>query len=51
MGGPHEPYRQSQRFDIYADVVAKLVETGKVYESFSTGEEIEARNLAAGRDP
>lgn len=51
VGGPHEPYRQSQRFGIYADVVAKLVETGKVYESFSTGEEIEARNLAAGRDP
>jgi glutamyl-tRNA synthetase len=51
VGGPHEPYRQSERFDIYADVVAKLVETGKVYESFSTGEEIEARNLAAGRDP
>jgi glutamyl-tRNA synthetase len=51
VGGPHEPYRQSQRFDIYAEVVAKLVETGKVYESFSTGEEIEARNLAAGRDP
>jgi glutamyl-tRNA synthetase len=51
VGGPHEPYRQSQRFEIYADVVAKLVETGKVYESFSTAEEIEARNLAAGRDP
>jgi hypothetical protein len=51
VGGPHEPYRQSQRFDIYADVVAKLKETGKVYESFSTAEEIEARNLAAGRDP
>lgn len=51
VGGPHEPYRQSQRFDIYRDVVEKLRETGKVYESFSTPEEIEARNLAAGRDP
>jgi glutamyl-tRNA synthetase len=48
VGGPHEPYRQSQRFDIYADVVAKLKETGKVYESFSTADEIEARNFAAG---
>jgi glutamyl-tRNA synthetase len=51
VGGPHEPYRQSQRLDIYADVVAKLIETGHIYESFSTPEEIEARNIAAGRDP
>jgi len=51
VGGPHEPYRQSQRYDIYRDVVAKLIETGHVYESFSTPEEIEARNLARGLDP
>ncbi|CAB4891324.1 MAG: glutamate--tRNA ligase [Actinobacteria bacterium] len=51
VGGPHEPYRQSQRSEIYRDVVSKLMETGKVYESFSTPEEIEARNVAAGRDP
>jgi glutamyl-tRNA synthetase len=51
VGGPHEPYRQSQRSAIYADVIEKLKATGKVYESFSTPEEIEARNLAAGKDP
>jgi glutamyl-tRNA synthetase len=51
VGGPHEPYRQSQRYDIYREVVAKLVETGHVYESYSTPEEIEARNLAKGLDP
>ncbi|GAA1347780.1 glutamate--tRNA ligase [Falsarthrobacter nasiphocae] len=51
VGGPHEPYRQSQRGEIYADVIAKLVAGGHVYESFSTPEEIEARHRAAGRDP
>ncbi|WP_298229700.1 glutamate--tRNA ligase [Gryllotalpicola sp.] len=49
VGGPHEPYRQSQRYGIYRDVVAKLVEAGHAYESFSTPEEIDARNEAAGR--
>ena len=51
VGGPNAPYRQSERMDIYRDVVQKLIATGHVYESFSTPEEIEARNLAAGRDP
>ncbi|GIG22425.1 glutamate--tRNA ligase [Cellulomonas chitinilytica] len=51
VGGPHEPYRQSQRYDLYADVVRRLVEGGYAYESFSTPEEIEARHKAAGRDP
>ncbi len=49
VGGPHEPYRQSQRGDIYQDVITKLVEGGYAYESFSTPEEISARNTAAGR--
>ena len=51
VGGPHEPYRQSQRGDIYADVIAKLRAAGHLYESFSTPEEVEARHKAAGRDP
>ncbi|MBO3084801.1 glutamate--tRNA ligase [Cellulomonas fengjieae] len=51
VGGPHEPYRQSQRMDLYADVVRRLVEGGYAYESFSTPDEIEARHKAAGRDP
>jgi glutamyl-tRNA synthetase len=50
-GGPHEPYRQSQRSDIYLGVIEKLKASGHLYESFATGEEIEARNIAAGRDP
>ena len=51
VGGPQAPYRQSQRRAIYDDVVAKLVAGGHVYESYSTPEEVEARHLAAGRDP
>lgn len=51
VGGPHEPYRQSQRSEIYQEVIQKLKATGRVYESYSTPEEIEARNIAAGKDP
>ncbi|MGQ4493978.1 glutamate--tRNA ligase [Dermabacteraceae bacterium P13095] len=50
-GGPHGPYRQSQRGEIYADVIEKLKASGHIYESFSTNEEIRARHEAAGRDP
>jgi glutamyl-tRNA synthetase len=50
-GGPHEPYRQSQRSRIYADVIERLKDSGHLYESFATAEEIEARNIANGRDP
>ncbi|GAA1454246.1 glutamate--tRNA ligase [Nesterenkonia lacusekhoensis] len=51
VGGPHGPYRQSQRGEIYQDVLAKLKEAGFVYESFSSPEEVEERHRAAGRDP
>jgi glutamyl-tRNA synthetase len=49
VGGPNEPYRQSQRMGIYQEVVEKLKAAGHLYESFLTGEEIDARNEAAGR--
>lgn len=51
VGGPHGPYRQSQRRDIYLDVIEKLLAAGEAYEAFSTAEEVEARHLAAGRNP
>jgi glutamyl-tRNA synthetase len=51
VGGPHAPYRQSQRGEIYRDVIAKLVAAGEAYEAYSTPEEVEARHLAAGRNP
>ena len=51
VGGPHEPYRQSQRAGIYTEVIETLRASGHLYESFATAEEIEARNIANGRDP
>ena len=51
VGGPHAPYRQSQRGAIYREVAAELVAAGHLYESYSTAEDITARHLAAGRDP
>jgi glutamyl-tRNA synthetase len=51
VGGPHGPYRQSERRDSYRNALGLLVQAGEVYESYSTSEEIEARHRAAGRDP
>lgn len=51
IGGPYEPYRQSQRSDLYREVIAKLLAAGEVYEAYSTPEEVEARHIAAGRNP
>ncbi|MGO1539770.1 MAG: glutamate--tRNA ligase [Leucobacter sp.] len=47
--GPHGPYRQSQRGEIYQGVIQRLLDAGYLYESFSNAEEIDARNVAAGR--
>lgn len=49
VGGPAEPYRQSERTHIYLDVIEKLKASGHIYESYLTGEEIDERNKAAGR--
>jgi glutamyl-tRNA synthetase len=47
VGGPHEPYRQSQRMEIYADVARRLQERGFAYECYCTTEELEQRRDAA----
>lgn len=51
VGGPDGPYRQSQRGEIYADVIERLKTAGHIYESYSTAEETAERHRAAGRDP
>jgi glutamyl-tRNA synthetase len=51
VGGPYAPYRQSERGEIYRDVVSRLLAAGEVYEAYSTAEEVEARHVAAGRNP
>src|ERR671916_1692577 len=54
VGGPHVPYRQTERLELYRDAARKLLETGAAYHDFATPEELagfreEAR--AAGRQP
>lgn len=41
-GGPHAPYRQSERKDIYLKYALKLVESGNAYYAFDTPEELNA---------
>ena len=48
VGGPFGPYRQSERFDIYRDIVARLRDAGAAYDCFCTTEEVEARRKASG---
>ncbi|HND89614.1 MAG TPA: glutamate--tRNA ligase, partial [Saprospiraceae bacterium] len=45
-GGPHEPYRQSERKPLYAEYAHLLVERGHAYYAFDTPEELEARRSA-----
>jgi glutamyl-tRNA synthetase len=46
-GGPHAPYRQSQRSDIYADTAERLHTAGRAYDCYCSTEELEARREAA----
>ena len=53
VGGPHAPYRQSERKEIYRQYAEDLVANDKAYYAFDTAEEIEAmrkRLEAAGAD-
>jgi glutamyl-tRNA synthetase len=54
VGGPHAPYRQSQRIDRYHEYARRLVEHGYAYRCYCTREELEERRKAAvatGRAP
>lgn len=42
VGGPHTPYSQSQRADLYRAYAEELVESGHAYYAFDTPSEIEA---------
>ena len=48
VGGPFGPYRQSERGDLYADVLARLRESQYTYDCYCTTEEVEARRKASG---
>ena len=47
-GGPFGPYRQSERTEIYADVLRRLRESKFTYDCYCTTEEVEARRKASG---
>ena len=56
VGGPNEPYRQSQRMaqGIYADVAEALRSGGYAYDCYCSAEELESRReaaMAAGKAP
>jgi nondiscriminating glutamyl-tRNA synthetase len=46
-GGPHAPYRQSERIGIYRKHTEQLLAEGKAYRCFCTAEELEAERLKA----
>lgn len=54
VGGPFGPYRQSERYDVYADVARRLLEAGRAYHCYCSQAELGERNdqaKAAGRPP
>ena len=54
VGGPHAPYRQSQRIDVYHEHAERLVAQGDAYRCYCTPEELEERRksaLARGEPP
>ncbi len=40
VGGPHEPYRQSQRLDLYRERVQQLMDSGHAYYCFCSEERL-----------
>lgn len=54
VGGPHAPYRQSERSEIYREHAERLVREGKAFYCFRTPEELEVirqERQAAGLNP
>ena len=47
VGGPHGPYRQSERLDIYREMTERLLDGGHAYRCYCTPEELEERRKAA----
>jgi glutamyl-tRNA synthetase len=52
--GPHPPYRQTERFDLYREAARKLLDSGAAYYDFATPEDLAGlreRARAEGRQP
>lgn len=50
VGGPYEPYFQSQRQEAYRAAVKRLLDSGHAYRDYATTEEIQAERAAAEKD-
>ena len=48
IGGPYEPYRQSERTSHHEEAAQKLLASGAAYKCYCTAEEVEERRKAAG---
>ncbi|TCJ22068.1 glutamate--tRNA ligase [Nocardioides jejuensis] len=48
VGGPHAPYKQSERSELYADALAKLRGSRFAYDCYCTNDEVEARRKESG---
>jgi glutamyl-tRNA synthetase len=54
VGGPHAPYRQTERMGLYRDAAQRLLDSGAAYYDFATSEELAAFREGArseGRQP
>lgn len=54
IGGPHAPYRQSERTEVYREHLNALITRDRVYRCYCTQPELDARRAAArlaGRPP
>jgi glutamyl-tRNA synthetase len=53
-GGPHSPYRQTERLDLYREAAQNLLDSDSAYYDFATPEELQEfreTERAAGRQP
>lgn len=48
VGGPYAPYRQSERSEIYTDVLVRLRDGGFTYDCYCTPDEVAERRKASG---
>ena len=54
VGGPHGPYRQSERMHIYKDYALELINKGHAFYCFATSEELDqmrAEQMSRGETP
>src|SRR3712207_6282821 len=54
VGGPHAPYRQTERMELYREAAQRLLDSGAAYYDFATPEELAAfreRARSEGRQP